>query len=95
MSAYEGIADVTLRRHSFGCVSISNNDGSLLGGVEILLRLAGVNPNSEAIRIISSTCRFAIGDVRRLDRIAGGDFTMAPYFPMASVASTQRAKAPQ
>ena len=28
--------------------------------VEILLRLAGVNPNSEAIRIMISVCRLAI-----------------------------------
>ena len=38
---------------------ISNKEGSIAIGAEILLRLAGVKPNSEAIRIMISAWRFA------------------------------------
>jgi hypothetical protein len=37
-----------------------NKSRSSSGGVDILLRLAGVKPNSDAIRIMISACRLAI-----------------------------------
>jgi hypothetical protein len=37
-----------------------NKSGSLGLAVEILLRLAGVKPNSDAMRIMISACLFAI-----------------------------------
>ena len=46
----------------------SNSVGSASDGVEIRPRLAGVKPNSEAMRIMISAWRLAIDDVGRLDR---------------------------
>jgi hypothetical protein len=40
--------------------SKSNRVRSAIDGVEIRLLLAGVKPNSEAIRIMISACRLAI-----------------------------------
>jgi hypothetical protein len=53
---------VTCRFHSSSEFATlrSNSDGCGGAGVEIRPLLAGVNPNSEAIRIISSACRLAI-----------------------------------
>jgi hypothetical protein len=39
---------------------MSNSERSFAAGVEIRLRLAGVNPNSDAIRIMISAWRLAI-----------------------------------
>jgi hypothetical protein len=60
-------------------------------GAEILLRLAGVNPNSDAIRIMISAWRFAIETYGDWIGYRVGDFTMVPNFWMFSVASAQSA----
>jgi hypothetical protein len=39
---------------------MSNSDGSAGEGAAMWLRLAGVKPNSEAIRSMISACRLAI-----------------------------------
>jgi hypothetical protein len=59
--------------------------------VEILLRLAGVNPNSEAIRIMISVCRLAIARYGDCTRNPEGDLIIEPYFWIASIASAQSA----
>jgi hypothetical protein len=41
-------------------VDCLNSGSRLSSGTEILLLLAGMNPNSDAIRIMISACRFAI-----------------------------------
>lgn len=53
------------------------------------LRLAGVNPNSDAIRIMISACRLAIETPGRLNRIARRQFHIVPYFWSVSMASAQ------
>ena len=82
----------------FSCVLVpdrksKNKSGSLGFGIEIRLRLAGVNPNSDAIRIIISTFLFAIeteGDWIGL--LPEGDFTMVPL--LDGVASAHKAPCP-
>ena len=59
--------------------------------VEILLRLAGVNPNSEAIRIMISVCRLAIARYGDCTRNPEGDLIIEAYFWIASIASAQSA----
>src|SRR5687767_7157811 len=51
--AHRQLDSVRLEKRSGGACSLSAT-------VEILLRLAGVNPNSDAIRSMISACRFAI-----------------------------------
>ena len=63
--------------------------------VEILLRLAGVNPNSEAIRIMISVCRLAIARYGDCTGNPEGDLIIEPYSWIASIASAQSAYAPQ
>jgi hypothetical protein len=59
------------------------------------LRLAGVKPNSDAMRIMISACRLAIATYGDCTGYPYGDLIMVPYFWMASVASAQSAYAPQ
>ncbi len=73
----------------------SNRVRSAFDGVEIRLLLAGVKPNSDAIRIMISACRLAIETYGDWIGYPDGDLTMVPYFWMASVASAQSAYAPQ
>ena len=58
-------------------------------GVEILLLLAGLNPTSDAIRIMISACRLAIATYDVWIGYPDGDLTIVRYFWMPSVASTQ------
>ena len=44
------------------------------------LRLAGVKPNSDAMRIMISACRLAIARYGDCIGKPLGDFTMVPYF---------------
>src|ERR1700738_757681 len=69
----------------------SNNDGPLFAGVAIRLRLAGVKPNSDAIRIMISACRLTIE--RYGDWIGNpvGDLIIAPYFSSWTVDSAHNA----
>src|SRR5260221_5880390 len=52
---------------------------------KIRLRLAGVKPNSKAIRIIISACRFVTGERKRRERLRPGhmasssDYAAMPY----------------
>ena len=64
---------------SFGSKA-SNSVGSSGSGVDIRLRLTGVNPNSEAMRIMISAWRLAIRHVEGLDRIAGRRLDHRPVF---------------
>ena len=69
----------------------SNSDGEEGCGVAIRLRLAGVKPNSEAIRIMISACRLAIARYGDWIGKPCGDLIIAPYFWIASVASAHSA----
>ena len=51
-----------------------------MGGAEMRLRLAGVKPNSDAMRIMISACRLAIARYGDWIGKPVGDFTMVPYF---------------
>ena len=60
-------------------------------GAEILLRLAGVKPNSDAMRIMISACRLAIARYGDWIGKPCGDLIMAPYFSICAVASAHSA----
>ena len=55
------------------------------------LRLAGVKPNSEAIRIMISACRLAMARYGDWIGKPVGDLIIAPYFWICAVASAQSA----
>src|SRR4051812_16886387 len=59
---------------------VSNRVRSAFGNVAMRLRLAGVKPNSEAIRIMISACRSAIATYRDCTGYPDGDLIMVPYF---------------
>ncbi len=52
--------------------------GSARDGVAMRLRLAGVKPNSDAIRIMISACRFAIATYGDCTGYPEGDLIMVP-----------------
>jgi hypothetical protein len=64
-------------------------------GLGMGLRLAGVNPNSLAIRVIISTWRFTIERYSDWTGWPFGDFITVPYLCIASTPSSQIAYAVQ
>jgi hypothetical protein len=54
-------------------------------------RLDGENPNSAAMRIMSSACLFATATYGDCIGNPEGDFTIAPYFRTAATTSAQSA----
>jgi hypothetical protein len=82
--------------HHFASRSSSSNSfESLFATIQSRPRLAGVNPNSEAIRIIVSAWRLAIARYGDCIGSPVGDFIIAPYFCKASVASIRQPYAAQ
>jgi hypothetical protein len=69
----------------------SSSDGPACPGVDILLLLAGVKPNSDAIRIMISTWRLTMETHGDRTGYPLGDLSIVPYFWMASVASAYMA----